>query len=83
MSFTIAWLPRAEKARDKLDATVRERVIAAIERFAGTGHGDVKALKGCPGEFRLRVGDWRVRFTLNPAKTGIVIVYVAHRREVY
>ena len=46
-----------------LDRTVALRIIAAIERFADTGAGNVKKLQGInPPEYRLRVGDWRVRF---------------------
>ena len=39
-----------------------DRVTAALERLASTGHGDVKKLQGRPNEFRLRVGKWRVFF---------------------
>ena len=38
------------------------RVLDAIARYADTGHGDVKRLRGWDEELRLRVGDWRVRF---------------------
>jgi mRNA interferase RelE/StbE len=48
--------------------------------FAETGAGDVKALKGVAG-MRLRVGDWRVLFTIN-ADT-ITIHAVGHRRDIY
>jgi mRNA-degrading endonuclease RelE of RelBE toxin-antitoxin system len=39
------------------------RIFTTIQRFAETGEGDVKGLKGESGELRLRVGDYRVRFT--------------------
>lgn len=38
-------------------------ILSAIHRLAETGAGRVKALKGTEGEKRLRVGDYRVRFT--------------------
>ncbi|HEY4104749.1 MAG TPA: type II toxin-antitoxin system RelE/ParE family toxin [Polyangiaceae bacterium] len=83
MSLRILWAPRAAKERDGLDGVARARVIAAIERLAETGAGDVKALKGSPGMYRLRVGDWRVVFALDSARTDLVVERVAHRREVY
>jgi hypothetical protein len=43
---------------------IRRVVDAALVRFAMTGHGDVKSLKDRPGELRLRVGKWRVSFSL-------------------
>ncbi len=42
----------------RLDRPVRERVVVALERLvASQTVGDVRALTGVPGEFRLRVGD--------------------------
>jgi len=46
-----------------LDKGVARRIKQAIERFAHTGSGDIKKLQGIdPPEFRLRVGDYRIRF---------------------
>ena len=39
------------------------RILIALTRYGRTGEGDVKALEGqLTGTYRLRVGDWRVRF---------------------
>ena len=38
------------------------RVFEGLRRFMETDEGDVTRLKGTEKEFRLRVGDWRVRF---------------------
>ena len=38
-------------------------ILTAIHRLAEANSGDVKTLKGNAGENRLRVGDYRVRFT--------------------
>src|SRR5258708_5010717 len=41
----------------------RRRVVAALERLAETNYGDTRQLTGIdPPEWRLRVGDYRVRF---------------------
>ncbi len=45
--------------------------------------GDVRQLKGMPGEWRLRVGDWRVRFQRDDAERLIDIVLVAPRGGAY
>lgn len=39
------------------------QILTAIHRLAETGAGRVKTLQGQSGEKRLRVGDFRVRFT--------------------
>jgi len=39
------------------------QILTAIHRLAETGAGQVKTLKGAGGDKRLRVSDFRVRFT--------------------
>ena len=38
-------------------------ILHAIQRLAESGGGDIKTLKGKDGDKRLRVGDYRVRYT--------------------
>jgi mRNA interferase RelE/StbE len=78
----IAWSERARADVRRIDRNTAMRIFTAIQRFAESGEGDVKELKGAPGEFRLRVGDYRVRFT-NDADNTIRIHAVRHRREAY
>ncbi len=63
---------------------LRSRSVSStpLETFASTGHGDVKKLKGSDREYRLRVGDWRVRF--ERLEAGVYrVLRVLHRREAY
>ncbi len=47
-----------------LDRTAACRAQRSVERLAATGADNVKRLQGTdPPEFRLRVGEWRVRFS--------------------
>jgi mRNA-degrading endonuclease RelE of RelBE toxin-antitoxin system len=56
-------------------------ILLALTRFAKIGEGDIKQLKGSK-DFRLRVGDYRVRMRL--FKDGTIrIAQVKHRREAY
>jgi mRNA-degrading endonuclease RelE of RelBE toxin-antitoxin system len=53
-----------------------------LARAILTGEGDVKRLQDIdPPEFRLRVGDYRVRF--RDFDNVIEILSVKHRREAY
>lgn len=66
-----------------LEEKWKRRVLVAVKRYAETGDGDVKRLKGLP-DFRLRVGDYRVRFSLEGDEVLIMLVQcVGHRREIY
>lgn len=65
-----------------LDKGIARRVKQAVERFAATGAGGVKQLRDIhPPEFRLRAGDYRVRFHVD-AET-IRVLRVRNRREAY
>ncbi len=58
------------------------RLFEGILRFARTGSGDVHALQGdMAGAFRLRLGDYRVLFTLED--DAMRIFGVRHRSEAY
>lgn len=60
---------------------MRQRVLIALDHFAATGTGDVKAIKGRAGVSRLRVGDYRVLFA--SIEDALIVERVAHRRDAY
>ncbi|MBL8237497.1 MAG: type II toxin-antitoxin system RelE/ParE family toxin [Bryobacterales bacterium] len=57
-------------------------ILTAIHRLAETGAGRVKMLQGKDGEMRLRVGDYRVRYTEEHPET-LRIHTVKDRKEGY
>lgn len=74
----------AQKDIRRLDPVLRRRVREALELFATTGHGDVTRLRGIdPPEYRLRVGDWRVRFVRHPVARRITVLRVLPRGRAY
>jgi mRNA interferase RelE/StbE len=79
---TLSWTKPAGADMRRLDPQVRRMLSLALERFAATEHGDVKRLQGEPGVYRLRVGDWRVRFELEPPG-AVTVLRVQHRSQSY
>jgi mRNA interferase RelE/StbE len=78
----IEWTEASLEDMGDLDKGISRRVKQAVERFAETGAGSVKKLQGIdPPEYRLRVGDYRVRFEL--AGDTVRILRVRNRREAY
>ena len=76
------WTDAAWEHMAALDSGAARRVKQAVERFANTGVGKVKKLQGIePPEFRLRVGDYRVRF--HQDGDTIRVLRVRNRREAY
>ncbi len=57
-------------------------ILGAIHRLAETGVGRVKTLQGFAGEKRLRVGDFRVRFSEEGGDT-LRIHAVKNRKDAY
>ena len=59
----VEWTETSLDDMAALDKGIARRVKQTVERFAATGAGDVKRLQDIhPPEYRLRVGDYRVRF---------------------
>jgi mRNA-degrading endonuclease RelE of RelBE toxin-antitoxin system len=96
VEILIVFSAAAERDLDRLDPQVARRILRAIQRFAEAGGGDVRRLTAAEGVFRLRVGDWRVRFQdrremrpTEPPASGMVqvrrigIVRVLHRSVAY
>jgi mRNA interferase RelE/StbE len=73
--------PAREDVR-RIDRETAMRILTGLHRFAETGEGDIKKMRGEPDELRLRVGDYRVRFTKEGGDV-FVVQAVKHRREAY
>lgn len=74
---------RAKADLASLDRPTRLRIAAAIQRLVVTNEGSIKKLQGIdPPEFRLRSGDWRIRFSY-PDSDTVRINRVQNRRDVY
>lgn len=84
MSLEIRWAAIAEREAGRFDPPVRRRVVAALERYAETGHGDVVFLTDVePPQYRLRVGGWRVRFAVDRRARVLYVLSVQPRGKAY
>ena len=61
------------------------RVQRAVLQHAKDDGGDVTILHGRAGEWRLRVGDWRVRFVREggDGRERMLVLRVLNRRDAY
>ena len=68
----------------KLDRPVQARLVAVIATLAHDPRpAGVIALAGHPGLLRVRVGDYRVVYTVDDAALVVLVVHLGHRRDVY
>lgn len=75
--------PPARRDLRRLDRPVQRRIVQALDRLVGDPPaGDVVKLAGVEHEWRLRVGDWRVRFTRDDAQV-VQVLRVLPRGRAY
>jgi mRNA interferase RelE/StbE len=81
--YRIELRPAAVRALRKLDPQVRHRVQGAIALLAEDPRPPAaRTLRGRPG-LRVRVGDYRIIYTVADEVLLVVVVTVGHRRDVY
>lgn len=82
--WRVEFAPRARKDLLRLDRPVQRRIVEALDRLAAGERlaGDVRRLAGST-EYRLRVGDWRVRFELDGDRLLIAVVRILPRGRAY
>jgi mRNA interferase RelE/StbE len=83
--WTVVYTADAIRTLSRLDNAVARRIRAKIIALAKnplTPNNNVKKLVGVEG-YRLRVGDWRVVYTLQHRMFTVAVVRVGHRSEVY
>lgn len=83
-SYRVELTRDALRALAKLDKPVRRRIQGAIDKLADEPRpAGMIALRGVPGAFRVRVGDYRVIYALHDDRLLIVVIDIGHRRDVY
>ena len=83
MSYQIIIEKPAEKFIMKLPKPEKERVLREISKLPDSG--DIKALKGkkSKGFFRLRVGTYRIIYTVDHGKLRVCVIDAGNRGEIY
>lgn len=81
--YTVRIKRSAEKEMDRLPGNTFDRVAEVILGLETDPrpHGS-KKLRGLQA-YRLRIGAYRILYTINDARRVIEIVAVGHRRDVY
>ena len=87
MAWQIEFLPQAAKELSKLDRTAVARIVRTLEERIAT-LDDPRTLGSAlvgehAGFWRWRIGDYCVIARIEDERITILVIRVAHRREVY
>lgn len=83
MSYRVEVKGSAEKELGRLSSLIQQRIAVALLGLAEQPFPPgVKKLRGSTG-YRIRIGDYRVLYTIDAQKKEICISAIGHRKEVY
>ncbi len=84
MKYSVEFSRRAARQIDDLEANLRIRVIKRIEALSDNPRPlGVQKLAGSEDDYRIRIGDYRVVYEIRDALLVVLVMKVAHRRQVY
>ncbi|MFT4309436.1 MAG: type II toxin-antitoxin system RelE family toxin [Candidatus Woesearchaeota archaeon] len=80
--YEIVLSKRVEKYIDKLDSSIRERIILALEKLRIRPEAYLRRMVG-EKSYKFRVGDYRLIIDLEHDKLLVLVVDIGHRKNVY
>lgn len=83
MTYRVELRPAAVRALKQIDHQDRDRIRGAIALLGEDPRPpSAKALQGRPG-LRVRVGNYRIIYTIDDNILVVVVITLGHRRSVY
>ncbi len=84
MTYTVIVPKPFQKQLDSLPEDIQERILEKITPLGEEPRppGTVK-LKGYDNEYRIRIGDYRVRYEINDKECLVLLLHCQHRKDVY
>ncbi len=84
MSYTVIVPKPVQKQLDRLPTELHDRVIDKILLLADDPRpSGAKKLKGYDREYRIRIGDYRVRYEIDDKELIVIILHCNHRSAIY
>jgi mRNA interferase RelE/StbE len=82
--YRLTFARSARKELEQLDPQIARRVLAAIQKLETVPRpaGCVK-LTGSRNDWRIRIGDWRVIYSVFDEDSIVDIVAIRHRSDAY
>ncbi|MFQ6115225.1 MAG: type II toxin-antitoxin system RelE/ParE family toxin [bacterium] len=82
--FKTRWKPSAAKELRGLDRQIIPRILKAVESLSSNPFpSGVHKLHGSEHSYRIRIGDYRVIYSVSESHLVIEIIRVRHRKNIY
>ena len=84
MSYQVIIPTPVQKQLDDLPDDIFNRAIEKLDGLKENPRpfGCIK-LKGFKNEYRIRIGDYRIRYEINEHEKTVVVLHCKHRRDIY
>jgi mRNA interferase RelE/StbE len=83
-SYRIVFSKKAEKFLASLNIKNQKKILQKISELKTDRENlDIKKLKSLHNLYRLRIGDFRVVYSIEHEQITIYIVAIGHRRNIY
>ena len=84
MTYTVRLNTRVGKVLDRLPPDMRRRIVRRLEALEDNPRPrGVEKLAGVEELYRVRVGTYRIVYTIRDRELVVIVVRIGHRRDVY
>jgi mRNA interferase RelE/StbE len=83
-NYILTFKTSARKELDNLDKFTAQKIDKKLQDLiTGLSNVDIKKMQGYINTYRMRCGDYRIIFEANKLIITILVVKIAHRKDVY
>lgn len=84
MSYQVFLKPAAQRQLKKLTPDIQRALITLIERLSEEPRpSGCKKLKGRDDQYRVRLGNYRIIYSIEDTSLIVRVIKIGHRRDVY
>jgi len=83
-AYKLLFKQSSQKDLSKIPKSILKNIISKLNRFETDPfpHGHIK-LSGSNEFYRIRVGDYRIIYSVDSKLKSVIVWYIRHRKDVY
>lgn len=84
--YQVRYQKHAGRRLHRMPRSVAQRIRTKLDEIAADpygGHPNATRLRGADRDFRIRVGDWRVIYSLDDEQSVLLVARIDQRGQVY